>query len=443
MPNQIPYSNFHELNLDWILDKLKELEKKVDDFTGSADPSDDTPVMDGTASAGVSDNYARGDHVHPTDTSRASQADFDVLSGDVNDLDTNLTNAINTVDAKIDFSTASPAMDGVPNPGSSAKLARADHVHPTDTTRAAKDEFDTLKARVDAFSGSANPSDATPLMDGVGAAGTGGNYSRGDHVHPSDTSKLDIAGGHITGDLLVDGNLESAKTLQYTTISAIGWFRIAQIPRTSYGLYRFTIVRLAPSAPSEIHTVEFYVNRSNIYFRNEFSEGDGLYITKIRFTSAGAVDIYSDRTTLSNVGIRLDRLSGSDADTTAAYLQTPTPVADSPDGETISRSMDFVEDSRRDATLTFYGHTWTARKNGKAVLLTAVQTLLVEDNIPVANNLVGQLPAGFNPPGQVEFLAVDGKSIITVAVNGNVYFNLLAAVTAPINASFSGTWITY
>lgn len=34
--------------------------------------SDATPAMDGTASAGSSDTAARGDHVHPTDTSRQS-----------------------------------------------------------------------------------------------------------------------------------------------------------------------------------------------------------------------------------------------------------------------------------------------------------------------------------------------------------------------------------
>ena len=34
------------------------------------------PAMDGTASAGSSGNWARGDHVHPTDTSRAAASDF-------------------------------------------------------------------------------------------------------------------------------------------------------------------------------------------------------------------------------------------------------------------------------------------------------------------------------------------------------------------------------
>lgn len=36
----------------------------------SVDPATATPLMDGTASVGTSDKYAREDHVHPTDTSR-------------------------------------------------------------------------------------------------------------------------------------------------------------------------------------------------------------------------------------------------------------------------------------------------------------------------------------------------------------------------------------
>lgn len=36
-------------------------------------PSDTNPAMDGTASAGSSELYSRGDHVHPTDTSRQTK----------------------------------------------------------------------------------------------------------------------------------------------------------------------------------------------------------------------------------------------------------------------------------------------------------------------------------------------------------------------------------
>ena len=42
------------------------------DIPGGLIPSSSNPIMDGTASAGSSDLYSRGDHVHPTDTSRAA-----------------------------------------------------------------------------------------------------------------------------------------------------------------------------------------------------------------------------------------------------------------------------------------------------------------------------------------------------------------------------------
>lgn len=44
--------------------------------SGGADPATVAPLMDGTAAVGSSTKYAREDHVHPTDTSRATKADF-------------------------------------------------------------------------------------------------------------------------------------------------------------------------------------------------------------------------------------------------------------------------------------------------------------------------------------------------------------------------------
>ena len=45
----------------------------------SPQPSATTPLMDGTASLGSEYTYARGDHKHPTDTSRASQTDLTAI----------------------------------------------------------------------------------------------------------------------------------------------------------------------------------------------------------------------------------------------------------------------------------------------------------------------------------------------------------------------------
>jgi hypothetical protein len=66
----------------------------------------------------------------------------------------------------------------------------------------------------------AAPSDAVPLMDGAGAPGTAATAARGDHRHPSDTSRLAVAGGTLTGALTLAADPVSALqpvTLQYYT----------------------------------------------------------------------------------------------------------------------------------------------------------------------------------------------------------------------------------
>lgn len=45
----------------------------------------------------------------------------------------------------------------------------------------------------------ASPSDASPAMDGTASAGVATTYSRGDHVHPSDTNKANINNPSFTG----------------------------------------------------------------------------------------------------------------------------------------------------------------------------------------------------------------------------------------------------
>lgn len=52
--------------------------------------------------------------------------------------------------------------------------------------------FFTYVAARNGSDGSGSPGTLTPLMDGTAAAGTANAYSREDHVHPSDTTKLNI-----------------------------------------------------------------------------------------------------------------------------------------------------------------------------------------------------------------------------------------------------------
>jgi hypothetical protein len=59
------------------------------------------------------------------------------------------------------------------------------------------------------------PSNSNPLMDGAAAPGVSQLYSRGDHVHPSDTSRIARAGDTMSGFLNLSG--DPAAALQAAT----------------------------------------------------------------------------------------------------------------------------------------------------------------------------------------------------------------------------------
>jgi hypothetical protein len=120
-----------------------------------------------------------------------------------------------------------PLMDGTNAIGTAGSWARADHVHPTDTSRYSVSNpanYQTLAQVTAALTPYALitsvpvASNAVPFMNGVGAAGSAAAFSRGDHTHPADTSRLAVAGGTMTGLLTLvsdpAANLQAA-TKQY------------------------------------------------------------------------------------------------------------------------------------------------------------------------------------------------------------------------------------
>ena len=67
----------------------------------------------------------------------------------------------------------------------------------------------------------AKPSNASPQMDGTASAGSSALYARGDHVHPSDTSKADAA-TTLAGYGITDAKIESGTiTLGSNTITPL------------------------------------------------------------------------------------------------------------------------------------------------------------------------------------------------------------------------------
>ena len=94
-------------------------------------PSITTPLMDGNADNGTEVAYARGDHRHPSDTSKQ-----DVLTAGT-DISIDATNTISFSGTIPSGSNNTPLMDGIADAGSSGNFSRSDHVHPTDTSRQA------------------------------------------------------------------------------------------------------------------------------------------------------------------------------------------------------------------------------------------------------------------------------------------------------------------
>ena len=84
-PNDFAYSA--ESGTKWVYEGEDEEYVWVD--TGVPVPdqltpaSDTTPLVNGTASVGQENAYARGDHRHPTDTTRASVAELNALKADI------------------------------------------------------------------------------------------------------------------------------------------------------------------------------------------------------------------------------------------------------------------------------------------------------------------------------------------------------------------------
>ena len=207
------------------------------------DPSDAAPQMDGTAAAGSSADYSRADHVHPTDTSRQATlsqnqlaavnsgitatkvATYDAIQVPTKTSElTNDSGFITSADVPpgSTASSTTPKMDGTASVGTETAFARGDHRHPTDTSRQAALNTAQMaavnsgitSAKVAGYDAIEVPtktseltndsgyitaaslptaSSASPAMDGTASPGSSTAWARGDHVHPHDSTKADVS----------------------------------------------------------------------------------------------------------------------------------------------------------------------------------------------------------------------------------------------------------
>jgi hypothetical protein len=221
-------------------------------------PYNTNPAMNGAAAPGVSLLYSRGDHVHPSDSTKLSSVvgvgGISVSNGNtitntgVLSIDTaagafalgaglvrnTQTLAVKpatslalggviagsgiTIDAAGVITTGAvgltpsgtnPIMDSVANPGTLATYSRGDHIHPSDTSRYAATnpagyqtaaQVTTSLAPYALTTSVPVASSTTPLMDGTAAIGVVNTWAKADHIHPVDTSRYAATNpaGYIT-----------------------------------------------------------------------------------------------------------------------------------------------------------------------------------------------------------------------------------------------------
>jgi len=145
------------------------------DVTTVLPASSTTPVMDGAAAVGVGTTWARSDHIHPSDTSRAAVSH------------THTASAITDFAEAVDDRVGSLLVAG------------------TNVTLSYNDVANTLT--INSSGGGGTPSIINPIVDGVATPGVATAYTREDHVHPTDTSRVAKAGDTMTGALKVAGAL--------------------------------------------------------------------------------------------------------------------------------------------------------------------------------------------------------------------------------------------
>ena len=202
--------------------------------------SNDTPASTGTATAGTGATAARSDHVHAIG---ASPALTGTPTAPTAAADTNTTQIATTAFVVGQAGTSNPPMDGTATPGTSLRYARQDHVHATDTSRAplaspaltgtptaptAAAGTNTTQIATTAFVNAEitndRPFEATAgniAMNGAQSAGSLGTVARGDHVHPTDTSRAPLASPALTGTPTAPTAAAGTNTTQIATTAFV------------------------------------------------------------------------------------------------------------------------------------------------------------------------------------------------------------------------------
>ncbi|KAA6401405.1 MAG: hypothetical protein EZS28_003068 [Streblomastix strix] len=213
--------------------------------------SDELPIVNGTADAGISTSFSRVDHVHPLNISTTLPIS-DTVSGQVG---TSNQYARSDHSHPLNISTSiSPQDSASGSVGTANYYARSDHSHP--------------------FNVETNASNI-PVVNGVGANGSSAYYARQDHFHPQQltydgnvtAAKFIMTGGTKNNILLADG----------TTKKSVLASKIYQVIEQPQYIKLCTFIAQNTSTDNSI---EFQIDTRSgfgkIQFNQHWSNGEGI-----------------------------------------------------------------------------------------------------------------------------------------------------------------------
>lgn len=355
---------------------------------GGPSPATNTPLMDGTGAVGTSLKYAREDHEHPTDTSRASATGLSNHVGDTNnphqvtaaqtgavptgrkingyDLSADRTLTASDVGAQPTVNV-SGILKGDGSGGISAAVAGTDYQTPL----VAGTDYAT-PAMIPSVP---SPSDAAPQdLAASASAGSSGDYSRADHAHKK-PSAADIGAyvkpsGGIPASDLASGVIPTVPDPSDATPQALG----TAAAGSSGDYSRADHVHNMPSASDVGALASDGTAVAASTLAAQYSSGAvaaGWYQVLTLTISAGqsrnAVLLISDSYTapVGLLAIRFNRTSGGAGQYTVQWLATTIAIDD----------VRYIYDSTAGTlTLYFYKRTNTNGRVNFRVLLSTTRT---------------------------------------------------------------------
>ena len=234
--DNFPYTNFHELNLDWIIGEVKRIATEWDNLSGdiqavAVDSDVATVSVTGSLQEGLTFNFGLPRGQAGEDGTDGVGIESAYLNPSTYTLTLTFTNGETYTTPSIrgeqgpegptgkgidivDTVASTSALPATGEPGQ-AYLVGTAAPYTLYVWASGSSQWEAAGT----MGSSVSPSSATPLMDGTASAGSATTYARGDHRHPTDTTRQAtlVSGTNIktinNTTLLGSGNIAVQQTL--------------------------------------------------------------------------------------------------------------------------------------------------------------------------------------------------------------------------------------